>query len=342
MAANKPSNVQLPEADASAATDTQVLPTNGAANKPSNVQPQEVDVPAATDTQVLPTNGAANKPSNVQLPEADASAATDTQVLPTNGAANKPTDLQLLKPNWSAPAHIQAFSSTRIGGYSQGAYAGLNLGLHVADDPLVVCQNRSLLSKTLSLPENLCWLNQIHSTILLRIEQKLPVDISADASWTTEQQQPCIVMTADCLPVLITDKLGTFVCAVHAGWRGLFDGIIEKSIASICQTLGVNSENLLVWLGPCIGNTAFAVGDEVRSAFIADNEQATGAFTPFEDRWLADLHHLARLRLAPFQVFEISASEHCTYNEAELFYSYRRDNITGRMATLIWINETAK
>ncbi len=255
--------------------------------------------------------------------------------------ANKQPDLQLLKPDWSAPAHIQAFSSTRIGGYSQGAYSGLNLGLHVADDPVVVCKNRSLLSNALSLPDRLCWLNQVHSTILIRVDQNTATDMSADAAWTSDKQQPCIVMTADCLPVLITDRLGTFVCAVHAGWRGLCDGIIEKSIESICRQLDVNSADLLVWLGPCIGKNAFAVGDEVRAAFIAENEQAATAFEPFEDRWLADLHQLARLRLAPFKVFEITASEHCTYSEPELFYSYRRDNISGRMATLIWIDGTA-
>ncbi len=290
-------------------------------------------------------NNHSNKPDNqpdVQQTEADVAAAADIQVFSANAAENGHDNVQLIRPNWSAPAHIRAFSSTRIGGYSQGAYSGLNLGLHVADDHAIVCKNRSLLSNTLSLPDKLFWLNQIHSTVLVRVEQNMPVDITADASWTTQQQQPCIVMTADCLPLLITDKLGSFVCAVHAGWRGLCDGIIEKSIKSICRQLDVNSADLLVWLGPCIGKTAFAVGDEVRTAFIAENKLAKSAFTAFEARWLADLQQLARLRLAPFKVFEITASEHCTFNEAGLFYSYRRDNITGRMATLIWIDDTSK
>ncbi|MFT7053042.1 MAG: YfiH family protein [Psychromonas sp.] len=254
-----------------------------------------------------------------------------------NIEANKHSEVQLLKPNWSAPAHIQAFSSTRLGGDSLDPYAGLNLGLHVGDEPLIVGKNRSTLAKTLSLPEKLFWLNQTHSTTLLKLEENTASGLTADAAWTRCKNTPCIVMTADCLPLLITDKLGTFVAAIHAGWRGLCDGIIEKSINTICGQLAVNAKDLLVWLGPCIGKNAFEVGDEVRAAFIAKNAQAEGAFSASGDRWLADLQQLARLRLAPFNVFEITASEYCTFSQSELFYSYRRDGVTGRMASLIWI-----
>ncbi|ABM04951.1 hypothetical protein DUF152 [Psychromonas ingrahamii 37] len=247
--------------------------------------------------------------------------------------------MQLLKPNWSAPAHIQAFSSTRLGGVSSGLYSELNLGLHVGDDPLIVGKNRSTLANTLSLTGDICWLNQVHSTILLELKENTAGPLTADAAWSHCNNTPCIIMTADCLPVLITNKLGTFVCAIHAGWRGLCDGIIEKSIKIICAQLAVNANDLLVWLGPCIGKSAFQVGSEVRAAFIAENGQASLAFSAFGDRWLADLQQLARLRLAPFNVFEITASEYCTFNRADLFYSYRRDGVTGRMATLIWINK---
>lgn len=249
--------------------------------------------------------------------------------------------LHLITPNWSAPAHIKAFSTTRIGGVSEGAYQGLNLGLHVDDNPSVVQQNRSQLIQHLMLPSPLCWLNQTHSTLLLKIEGCTLHNIEADASWTNLYNEACVVMTADCLPVLITDKKGSFVCAIHAGWRGLCDGIIEKSLQTICTEMKVATADCLVWLGPCIGKTAFEVGSEVRDEFIQRDAQAVAAFTAHQDRYLADLHQLARLRLAPFHVAEITASEHCTFSEPDLFYSYRRDGKTGRMATIIYI-ETNK
>lgn len=249
--------------------------------------------------------------------------------------------LNLIRPNWSAPAHIRAFSTTRTGGLSEGVYQALNLGLHVEDSPATVLNNRALLSETLSLPSSLCWLTQTHSTRLLKLEGDTDRQINtiraADASWTVRENQACIVMTADCLPVLVTDRKGSFVCAIHAGWRGLCAGIIEKSLHTIVAELNIQSNQLLVWLGPCIGNKAFRVGSEVRSEFIAENKHAKFAFTPYQDSYLADLHKLARLRLAPFKGAEISASDHCTFNESELFYSYRRNQKTGRMASLIWI-----
>jgi YfiH family protein len=239
--------------------------------------------------------------------------------------------------NWSAPKHIHAVSTMRQDGYSTGPYQGFNLGAHVQDDALLVDKNRQLLSQSLSLPESLCWLNQTHSTILLKIEQGTQSGIKADGSFTTLKNMPCVVMTADCLPVLVTDKQGRFVSAIHAGWRGLCDGIIEQSIDSICNELNIASTELLVWLGPCIGKTAFEVGEEVRAEFIAQDPNAINAFKVYQDRYLADLQQLARLRLAPLNIAEISASEHCTFSEPENFYSYRRDGKTGRMATLIWI-----
>lgn len=245
--------------------------------------------------------------------------------------------LNLITPKWSAPAHIKAFSTTRINGVSEGAYQGLNLGLHVEDDPELVLANRQLLTNQLSLPSPLCWLNQTHSTLLLKIDCDTKQATEADASWTDKNRQACVVMTADCLPVLITDKQGSFVSAIHAGWRGLCDGIIEKTLTHICNELNIDSRDCLVWLGPCIGKTAFEIGSEVRDQFIAQDPQAAIAFTTYQDRYLADLHQLARLRLAPFNVAEITASEHCTFSQADLFYSYRRDGKTGRLASLIYI-----
>lgn len=245
--------------------------------------------------------------------------------------------LNLITPNWSAPAHIKAFSTTRLTGVSEGAYQGLNLGLHVDDDPKLVLANRQLLNDELNLPSPLCWLNQTHSTLLLKIASDTEQGIEADAAWTAQQKLVCVVMTADCLPVLITDKKGSFVSAIHAGWRGLCDGIIEKSLTHICNELKIKSSDCLVWLGPCIGKSAFEVGAEVRAQFIAHDASAVDAFIEYQERYLADLHQLARLRLAPFNIAEITASEHCTFSEPNLFYSYRRDGKTGRLASLIYI-----
>jgi len=246
--------------------------------------------------------------------------------------------LNLITPHWSAPAHIKAFSTTRINGLSEGIYQGLNLGLHVEDDAPLVLANRQLLTDQLGLTAPLCWLNQTHSTTLINITRDTEQGIEADASWTNKQQQACVVMTADCLPVLITDKLGSFVCAIHAGWRGLCDGIIEKSLTQICDDLAIKSCDCLVWLGPCIGPTAFEVGADVRDQFIEQDALAASAFKVYQDRYLADLHQLARLRLAPLNVAEITTSAHCTFSQPELFYSYRRDGRTGRLASLIYIN----
>lgn len=247
--------------------------------------------------------------------------------------------LNLITPNWSAPSHIKAFSTTRIDGVSQGAYLGLNLALHVEDDSELVSSNRLLLTQYLSLKSPLCWLNQTHSTKLLKLSNKTQQGIEADASWSADENLPCVVMTADCLPLLITNKKGSFVAAIHAGWRGLCDGIIEKSIATVCDELKISSNELLIWLGPCIGKSAFEVGAEVRDEFIEHDEQAKSAFTVYQDRYLADLQQLARVRLAPFNVAEITASTHCTFSEPDLFYSYRRDGKTGRMASIIYITK---
>lgn len=246
--------------------------------------------------------------------------------------------MQLIKPNWAAPAHIQAYSTTRLGGLSKGCFAGLNLGLHVTDDPELVLKNRLLVQNHDPSFPNFTWLNQTHSCDLIKLTEIHQKTMSADASWTQSTQHTCVVMTADCLPVLVTDKKGSFVAAIHAGWRGLCDGIIEKSIHHICQEMNLSSDQLLVWLGPCIGPTAFEVGSEVRDEFIQQHALSRYAFVAFQDKWLADLHHLAKVRLAPFSGINISESLLCTYSDPALFYSYRRDGKTGRLATFICIS----
>ncbi|MCK5817656.1 MAG: peptidoglycan editing factor PgeF [Psychromonas sp.] len=245
---------------------------------------------------------------------------------------------RFITPNWAAPSHIKAVSTTRLNGVSKGAYHGLNLGSHVDDNIKHVLTNRASLAIHFAFDNDLYWLNQTHSTTLVALPPtNKAIELHADAAWTSAKNQPCIAMTADCLPVLVTDKKGTFVCAIHAGWRGLCDGIIEKSIQSICNNKNVKVLDLLVWLGPCISKEAFVVGDDVRREFIKHHSKAIEAFRPHKSRWLADLHQLAQQRLSSLNVLEITYSDLCTFKNHDLFYSYRRDGKTGRMATLIWI-----
>jgi len=245
---------------------------------------------------------------------------------------------RLIKPNWPAPANVQALSTTRLGGVSHLPYAGLNLGLHVQDDSSLVWQNRQLLMTAANLPQQPYWLNQTHSTDVVSLvgqshdAEQLP---AADASVTMMTGQVCLVMTADCLPLLICDKAGTQVAAIHAGWRGLLDGVIENTIDKLSAT----PNDLLVWLGPAISQTYFQVGCEVRDAFIAHDSQASDAFIADGDKWLADLYLLARKRLQALSInaTDIYGGDYCTYRQTDLFYSYRRDGQTGRQASLIYL-----
>ena len=247
--------------------------------------------------------------------------------------------MKLLKPTWAAPAHIHAYSTTRLGGVSKNEFMGLNLGKHVGDDHQHVFNNRQLLSQYFPDAPDFCWLNQTHRCDLVKLSIATDQEFDADASWVErDDKRTCVVMTADCLPVLVTDKDGRFVAAIHAGWRGLCDGIIEKSITKISRELMIANEQLLVWLGPCIGPNAFEVGDDVRNEFILQDKRACDAFVAFNNKWLANLHQLAKLRLAAFNGITITESDFCTFSEPELFYSYRRDGKTGRLATFIWID----
>jgi len=242
-------------------------------------------------------------------------------------------DLWLLA-DWPAPAHIRAGTSWRYGGISQGAYASLNLALHVGDEARAVAENR----RRLHLPSEPLWLNQVHGRTVVNAgkvaEQNTARIIEADAAYTDRAGVICAVLTADCLPVLLCNRQGTRVAAVHAGWRGLAAGIIECTV----DTLGLPGDELLAWLGPAIGPNAYEVGEEVRRAFVSDNPEAGTAFRPGRaGHWWMDMYQLARQRLMSRGVNAISGGDHCTWHEAEQFYSYRRDGTTGRMASVIWI-----
>lgn len=241
--------------------------------------------------------------------------------------------MDILYPDWPAPANVRAAVTTRRGGVSVGPYASLNLAAHVGDAPAAVAANRALLRELLALPAEPAWLNQVHGTAVADAAGGGECD--ADASVASRRGAVCAVLTADCLPLLLCDRTGSRVAAVHAGWRGLLGGVIEAALAQ----LGGDAGQLLAWLGPAIGPDAFEVGDEVRDAFIAVDSAAAAAFRPSPaGRWLADLYALARLRLGHCGVTAVYGGGLCTFHDADRFYSYRRDGVTGRMASLIWLS----
>lgn len=253
-----------------------------------------------------------------------------------------------ITPNWPAPVNVHALQTNRGAassdakktGFSFSPYNSFNLGDHVKDNPIHVAQNRQLLSQFL--PSEPVWLNQTHSTNIVNAANTNCVP-DADASFSTKKNAVCVVMTADCLPVLLCDKAGTIVVAVHAGWRGLCDGALEASIDEASRAAQIKPNDLMAWLGPAIGPNAFKVGAEVRAQFIAKDAKAEVAFKPNgdnqeQDKWLCDIYQIATQRLNNVGVTQIYGGDRCTFTEKENFYSYRRDGATGRMATMIWLS----
>jgi len=242
---------------------------------------------------------------------------------------------QIIIPDWPAPANIKAYTTLRHGGVSQAPYDTFNLAEHVGDNPQDVQTNRQLLKEMLSLPNEPIWLEQIHSTMVLPAVNDSRGK-PADASFTTQSKQVCVVLTADCLPLLLCHRNGTQVAAIHAGWRGLANGIIAKTL----DALNLPPEDILAWLGPAIGPKAYELGEEIREIFIKNDAEAEQAFIPslHSDRWLGDLYSLAKLQLQKRHVSAIYGGKYCTYSDKERFFSYRRDgNKTGRIASLIWM-----
>lgn len=236
-------------------------------------------------------------------------------------------------PDWPAPASVHALVTTRGGGVSVAPYACLNLGDHVGDDPIAVAANRRMLQT--SLPTEPVWLKQVHGRGIADADHAAGVP-EADGSVARKSGIVCAVLTADCLPVLLCDRAGTVVAAAHAGWRGLADGVVEAAVAA----MAVEAGEILAWLGPAIGPRAFEVGGEVRQIFMEHDPAAESAFIPSANagKWLADIYLLARQRLARIGVSAVYGGGYCTYADAERFYSYRRDGVTGRMASLVWID----
>jgi len=237
-----------------------------------------------------------------------------------------------LAAEWPAPAGIVAGTSCRTGGESLPPYDSLNLGIHAGDSDVRVIANRRLLADRLSLPSEPAWLRQVHGNRVVDAGA-IAGEPEADGSWTEAAGVVCVALTADCLPVLLSDRGGRAVAAAHAGWRGLSAGILENTVAA----MPVAPADLLAWLGPAISQPAFEVGDEVRAEFLDADAGARDAFERnARGRWQADLYELARRRLRRAGVTGIYGGGRCTHGEQDRFFSYRRDGQCGRMASIIF------
>ena len=248
---------------------------------------------------------------------------------------------EVIFPDWRLSRVVRAFATTRLGGASPAPFASFNIATHVGDEEELVVKNRRALGEKLPERAQIQWMNQQHGTGVIRAAGVEAA--KADACWTDQPNQVCAVMTADCLPLLLAAKDGSCVAAVHAGWRGLANGVIESAI----KALPVRPENLSAWLGPAIGPCHFEVGAEVRDIFIANMKalnaaaqtQIDSAFRPHprvREKYFADLYQLARWRLKHFGVQSIFGGESCTYCD-DRFFSFRAEGKTGRMVSLIWI-----
>lgn len=234
-------------------------------------------------------------------------------------------------PDWPAPPQVRALVTTRAGGVSHGPYASMNLASHVGDAPAAVAENRRRLRERL--PAEPLWLNQVHGREVACADRS-PAGVEADAAYAGQAGKVCAVLTADCLPLLLCDVGGSVVGAAHAGWRGLAEGVVEAAL----QAMQVPPQDVLAFLGPAIGPQAFEVGEEVRAAFMAHSMDAAAAFAEKGNgKWLADLYLLARQRLEALGVARIYGGGRCCFTESDNFYSYRRERVTGRMASLIWL-----
>jgi YfiH family protein len=264
-----------------------------------------------------------------------------------------------LLPDWDAPPQVRAFVTGRRGGVSRGPWGlyggkagGLNLGAHCGDAADDVAENRARLLACLPAPPR--WLSQVHGAAVLlahagdagtsatrgrAASADTRPEPQADAAVTADIGVVLAVLTADCLPVLLTDTRGRAVAVAHAGWRGLALGVLERGVDALRASAGRDA-TVLAWLGPAIGPRAFEVGADVLHAFCDVDPSCAAAFAPGEreGKWFADLYHLARIRLARAGVHRVAGGGHCTVGERERFYSYRRDRISGRMATLIWLD----
>jgi polyphenol oxidase len=252
----------------------------------------------------------------------------------------------ILNARWPAPKNIHAFTTLRYGfGLSAAPFDQFNLGnrdSEQGDDPSAVEKNREQLNQAFALPNAPCWLRQVHGVNVIRMDQRpkttgdfLRDEPMADASVSSQKNIVLGILTADCMPVLFCDIDGSEVAGAHAGWRGLVDGVLENTV----RAMRSEPANIMAWLGPAAGPLAYEIGVEVRDAFLQHDENAEKAFKPTrENHWHVDLYELARMRLRSVGIEKIYGGEHCTITEKDKFFSHRRDQRTGRMASIIWFD----
>jgi YfiH family protein len=248
--------------------------------------------------------------------------------------------LKVLRPNWQVPNHVNSFISTRLGGVSPIPYASLNLGLHVKDDPVLVGRNREIISQCI--PSEPIWLDQVHG---VDIWTPIQTNRQSDGAVSSQPNQVLTIMTADCMPILFCDEQGDVLGACHAGWRGLSNGIIVKTIQEMLFIKRPDHQRdylsrIQVYLGPTIGPVNFEVGEDVRSAFLTlkDTEDMLACFKklPLEGKYLANLFQMARLLLNDFGIERVFSENICSYDRSDVFFSHRKEKLTGRFASFLW------
>ena len=245
----------------------------------------------------------------------------------------KDTGIASQAAQWSAPAHVKALTTLRTGGVSTGAFSSLNLATHVGDSRTTVGENRARLAYQLELPSEPIWLRQVHGRRVIQAESHQRNCI-ADGSFSRQEGIVCAVLTADCVPLFLTDKFGSFVCLLPVGWRGLVAGVIESGLTAVTA----KPKELLAWVGPGIGRDEFVVGGEVHKQLTRQLPIHMRAFTSHGAKWRADLGCMIEQRLQWAGVAEIGHSDACTVTNPAAWFSHRRDGRCGRMASLIWLN----
>ncbi len=240
--------------------------------------------------------------------------------------------LSLISPQWPLSNKVRAFTTTRMGGVSKQPYNTFNLARHVNDDETDVCENRHRLQTQVLMGKQVKWLKQIHSNNVVNAAEIEADKVEADAAFTIDKSIACAVLTADCLPILLADKNGQCLAAVHAGWRGIINGVIQNTITAMSDYIKPD----YAWLGPAIGPDVFEVGTDVYDEYLQCNDDFSQCFNPHNSgKWTLNIYQAAKLVLNAADITQVFGGEFCTYSDTDQFFSFRRHATTGRMATII-------